>query len=187
MFLNDGAAFSARLVGEFNGGSYDLALADVNDDARLDVVMITYENGIIVLFGEGNGNFSERAIILPASDFRALRIDDMNGDRRPDILASDNATRSIVLLTNSGEGKFQKWAEIHQVLSGVFANGDLDGDGNNDVASGEEGRIALYLSNGKGTFQKERILPLGSSIYDLEARDLDGDDDYQRDSLSFDG
>lgn len=101
---------------------------------------------------------------------------DLNGDRKPDLLASNG----------HGEGVF--WFEAPDWKRRIIdpeircphslAMGDLDGDGDLDAASCgfKSKRLSIYLNDGQGTF-KRQDLDEAQESYDLRVVDMDGDGD----------
>lgn len=146
--------------------SNTIAVADVNSDGNMDVVVSGNENNIWVLFGNGNGTFQPAATYtISGASFYALA--DFNGDGKPDILAVGAST--IYVLLNNGDGTFG--APVSTAIStnapGAIAIGDFNGDGKADislpVAAPQNGysAVSILLGNGDGTFQA----PINSSDY----------------------
>lgn len=59
----------------------------------------------------------------------------------------------------------------------AVATGDLDGDGDLDVAAGGDERSAVYLNDGLGNLRETKTKTLAPGIRDLAVGDLDGDGD----------
>ncbi|HEY6766988.1 MAG TPA: FG-GAP-like repeat-containing protein [Candidatus Sulfotelmatobacter sp.] len=143
-----------------------IAVADLNSDGNLDVVVAGNANEIWVLFGNGKGTFQPAATYtISGASFYTLA--DFNGDGKPDILAVGGST--IYVLLNNGDGTFG--APVSTAIStsapGVIAIGDFNGDGKADVsvpvAAPQNGysAVSILLGNGDGTFQA----PINSSDY----------------------
>jgi hypothetical protein len=143
-----------------------IAVADLNSDGNLDVVVSGDTNDIWVLFGNGNGTFQPAATYtISGANFYALA--DFNGDGKPDILAVGGST--IYVLLNNGDGTFG--APVSTAISSnapaAIAIGDFNGDGKADislpVAAPQNGysAVSILLGNGDGTFQA----PINSSDY----------------------
>jgi len=146
--------------------SNTIAVADLNSDGNLDVVVSGDANDTWILFGNGNGTFQPAATYsISGASFYALA--DFNGDGKPDILAVGGST--IYVLLNNGDGTFG--APVSTAIStsapGVIAIGDFNGDGKADitvpVAAPQNGNsaVSILLGNGDGTFQA----PINSSDY----------------------
>ena len=138
-----GMAFS-----DFDGDGFDdLALAQNFFPMQPETGRLNGGAGLLML-GDGKGGFAplmerESGILLP-DDGRALLIDDLNGDHRPDLLASGNLARPKAFVNRSGRG-----VPIRLKLSG--SPGNLRAAGS---------RILLRYRSGR---EKVCQLTLGSS------------------------
>jgi FG-GAP-like repeat/FG-GAP repeat len=73
---------------EVGVGPQDIAVADMNDNGALDLIVAHYgDPRLHVLLGHGDGTFERSATIGPG--FYSVEVGDFNNDRRPDIVALD--------------------------------------------------------------------------------------------------
>ena len=142
-----------------------VAIADVNHDGKLDIMVANIGGGnISVLLGDGRGHFSS----APGSPFACgkspndIAVADMNGDGNLDLVIANTGTPYISILLGDGKGGFRPSphspfsTQSHPHVHGV-AVADFNGDGKLDVVTDSWGRdqILMFLGDGAGNL----ILP----------------------------
>ena len=137
-----------------------IAIADVNHDVKLDIVVGNMDDGTVsVLLGDGHGHFTP----APGSPFPCnanpndIAVADMNGDGHPDLVIANTQTPYITILLGDGDGGFrpsahspfatQSYPHPHGVVVGNFM-----GDGKPAVVTDSWGhdQILLIPSDSKG-------------------------------------
>ncbi|HXP41418.1 MAG TPA: FG-GAP-like repeat-containing protein [Candidatus Acidoferrales bacterium] len=138
----DGTFQPAKTYDSGGGATGGLALADLNADGKLDVVVT---NGkVAVLLGNGDGSFQAAIGYDPGgSGADAVVVADVNHDGRPDLLVANyfcgstyNCSHgSIGVLLGNGDGTFQHAVSYASGGDGAFrlAIADLNGDFKPDV------------------------------------------------------
>jgi hypothetical protein len=112
VFLGNGnGTFKNRVDLATGGFPGAIAVADVNKDGKLDIVVTSGTDSVAsVLLGNGNGTFKIRvdyALGLPGmAVVTALAVVDVNRDGKLDILAADTAANRAWVLLNKGDGTF---------------------------------------------------------------------------------
>jgi len=132
----------------------DVATADLRSDGKVDVVM-TGSAGPWVFLGNGDGTFQAGVNYgVPFAD--SIAIADINGDKKPDLVASDFFESAVFVLAGNGDGTFKPAAGYTTdwfPQSIVIA--DFNGDKKLDFASGDDSGpyVSVVLGNGDGTFR----------------------------------
>jgi hypothetical protein len=140
-----------------------LAVADMNNDNKLDVALTCPEGFVAILFGNGDGTFQKPAYYSVPTTSLLISPADLNADGFPDI-AIANAS-SVTILLNQGRNSPGTLSSptsypappIQFRLLGV---GDFNGDGKPDLlgtanadSPGLGFQLITYTGNGDGTFQ----------------------------------
>jgi hypothetical protein len=157
-----------------------LIAADVNGDGKADLVMSSYTilpNGTGgVMLGNGNGTFqAPRTFALDGPNV-GLDVADVNGDGKPDVVASANKFRISILLGN-GDGTFKPRVTYAGASSGPVKFADINSDNKLDVVTGNQNlrSIGSYLGNGDGTFQAAVTVGAATFLKEIAVADLNGD------------
>ena len=184
---------------------YSVAIADVNGDGNLDLIVANEEQSksdpqgsISVMLGEAGGKFHAAVNYSSGGESAySITVADVNGDGKLDLVVangcfgSDCSTGSVGVLLGNGDGTFKNAKTYRSGAASVFgahvAVGDLNGDGKLDLAVANtgagcgngcpEGLIGILLGNGDGTFKKAKTYPTGGfdAIGWVEIADVNGD------------
>lgn len=166
-----------------SGGSlaWTVAVADVNGDGAPDILAMDYsgysngDGSIAVLLNVGSGQFVRDAVYDSGGEATSgIAVGDLRSNGKIDVVVTSQVCPAIgascigVLLSN-GDGTFQPvtiYADDGQNLEsgeGIFytvAIADVNKDGKPDIIAVNQtdsnygdGRVAVFLGNGDGTFQ----------------------------------
>ncbi len=205
LYLNDGAAgfHEATATGMQSGaGSVSATAADLDRDGDTDLLVATWGHGLRVHENLGRDaagpRFRTHVLLsdiehpdvpggLARRNLSAVAVGDLDGDARPEIVATVRAGAPI-LLRNHGELRFTEApgafpADPADPTTGALELLDADNDGDLDVFAGGHGGTRQY-ENRDGTFSwtrpqdwDERAKRGTPSIMGLAAVDADGDGD----------
>jgi hypothetical protein len=160
--------------------SMDVEMADLDGDGDLDILVAMEFSKNLLLLNRGNGTFEDASDRLPApvhdSEDIALGDFDADGDIDAVVVAEDD--RIDLYYRNDGRGHFTSAKlPVAEVTNGV-AKGDVDGDGDEDLITGNAGPNALWR-NHDGTFVLSAdSVPAKTSVsQDVQLADIDGDGD----------
>lgn len=156
-------------VGSISTTSYEvmaMAVADVNNDGKLDIVFSRYYY-VYWMLGNGDGTFqATKNYRMPSSSYRPygkVLIDyDKDGDL--DIVAGTYYQGYVYLIKNDGNGGFGSATRLlAPSKSNVYglAVYDFDNDGNYDILlnNSSSGDAFLYYSDGKGGWKTAVTIP----------------------------
>jgi hypothetical protein len=201
LWLNDGAArftdaTATRLPAVRIRFSWDLELADVDNDADLDVLVSCKRcPGSSLFRNDGSGNFADDGRALPQYtnnyEFEPM---DLDGDGFLDlvtlndgeIVAENSSSRREHVFRNDGKGRFRDatqawWPDAANVGEddNMAAFLDVDSDGDADFVIGSlSGPDRLLVNDGKGRLQVRLDVFDGAptpGTLGLALADLDGD------------
>jgi hypothetical protein len=206
---NHGVPRVTLLLGDGNGGfrpapgspfsvrsrphPHTIDSGDVNGDGFLDLVIDSWEeNRLTLLAGDGKGGFALPGVPIEAGrkPYRNLRVADLDGDGKPDIVVPNMVERGITILFGDGRGNFRGGgsAEHAPIPAGpspfTVAVADINGDRKPDIVVGNySGQIVdpsgdaltFLLGDGRGNFRLGPRIDSGHAPGDVKAGDVDGD------------
>jgi hypothetical protein len=161
-------------------GAVDMTAVDLNNDGKLDLVMVG-GNTIGILYGNGDGTFQTPVTYSTPSSVNSLAVADLNGDGYPDIAVGDD--NGDVEVWNNSAGKSFALAKEVAVNSAPedelrVRAGRFNGDSIYHLAV--ENGLGLWVvwNDGKENFTTQELATYTSPV-DMNVGDVnqDGTDD----------
>ncbi len=166
--------------------------ADMDGDKDPDLVVLD-DRGLELLLNDGKGRFTA-AVAGPWPEYREDTRDflpaDLDGDGFLDVYLGNSGGSPFLsdpdqVFLGTGTGGFRdpgpgRTAVLPGVSSQSLAAGDVDGDGDLDIATGTNGKARLFLNSGKAYFFDGTQGRLPADTYGMVVEglaDLDGDGD----------
>ena len=142
--------------------AHDLAVADVNLDGHLDVLLGAGPSGLHIFLGDGTGGFKDHAIASETGQFPAVA--DINRDGKPDIVIGD---QPITLYLGDGMGSFANTANYSAAATTYLAGtADFNLDKAPDVAAAVYGgsKFSVWLNSKTGGLVARNDYPASVDI-----------------------
>jgi hypothetical protein len=160
VLIADGSGgFSASNLGTVPDRTYSAALADIDRDGDLDIVVSNdAPDRKLIYKNDGRGRFVQAGTFGDqAWSTRYVTLADLDGDRYPDIVAAnrggDKPTPSFAC-RNDRHGRFPSCEPLATESATSIVASDLDGDGAIDlfVPHRDGGQSLVLWNDGKGRF-----------------------------------
>jgi hypothetical protein len=162
--------------------SDSFALADLNGDARPEIVAVTSTYNlmggtpeVLVLGNLGDGAFAPGVPYALEHD-TTVGIGDLTGDGKPEIVVTNAGSNTLTVLLNKGDGTFAAQPAVPLTPGpSAVSVGDVNGDGKGDVYWFAGATFNALYGMGDGTFAAAPVTTAFSSAATLVAADLNGD------------
>ena len=169
---------------------YPGAVGDVNGDGQLDIVATATATGpsraqqlplsraLTLLLSDGRGGFRSSQLPLRTGEPWFAVISDLNGDRKPDIVATHHELNQLTVLIGDGKGGFVEATTSpfdfgHNAYHAVVA--DVNGDAKMDVIAAGGDSVRVMLGDGRGGFATGPTTPTGRGTWRVVLAELNGD------------
>jgi hypothetical protein len=186
VLLNTGKGeFSASNLGMAPDRTYSAALADLDGDGDLDIIVSNdAPDGTLLYKNNGQGSFTAAGSFGDASwSTRYVTLADLNGDGYPDIVAANRgpgpqSRRPSFVCLNDGKAGFPLCEPLPAESATSIVAADFDNDEAVDlfVPHRDGGQSIMFWNDGKGRFPlSTKIGPAAAWIRIGAAGDFDGD------------
>lgn len=192
--FGDGRGGFTRAPNTFPVGPspYPFALRDVNNDGRPDIIATATATGplraqqlaksfaLTLLLNDGRGGFRRTELPTRSGQPWFTDVGDVNGDRKPDLVATHHDQTVLTVMLGDGAGRFSEagsspfdWGRnAFQV-----ALADVNRDGRVDALAASGEGVRVMLGDGRGNFRAAPGSPFstGRGVWRLAVADLNGD------------
>jgi len=112
-----------------------------------------------------------------ATNPTVVRVADLNGDSKMDLVVSNRGSNNISVFLGNGDGSFQSQKLFPTGSDPYPALADVNHDGKLDLVTAESGstRVGVLLGNGDGSFNAENTYAVAGVPTCVEIADLNGD------------
>lgn len=158
-----------------------VALGDLDGDEDLDIVAAIGNYGEVRTFkNNGNGEFGAPTVVPSPSVREGVRLGDVNGDGHLDAVVTSAASLTWVTVhPNDGAGGLgpgQPQPAAPDLIRDIEL-GDIDGDGDLDLATQRLGLLEWRVNDSTGSFAVSHVISPYASQYGVELADIDRDGD----------
>ncbi|WP_209404740.1 FG-GAP-like repeat-containing protein [Pseudozobellia sp. WGM2] len=169
---DNGLFYKRNVTGE---RVYDYAIADFNNDNRLDVVARPYNDSGISWYENVGESNHRKTLLRDGIGLSRLYVADLNKDGNMDVVAVYQ--NNFQLLINDGNGNFDlRTSRIgnRDTITNI-AFDDINSDGDLDIIASSGSWIATYLNDGSLNFVEETKILNYTNNQKLFIEDIDGD------------
>lgn len=166
VYINQGTGALAQPVSYSLPFQTALAVGDVTGDGKPDIVaragsLTEVMEPVSVLANNGDGTFAAHVDYPAGQRGEFLKVVDLDGDGRDDVVTDDLNDSSVLVLHSEGSGGLAA-PVAYYAKPDVLAVGDVNGDRKPDILSGYQG-VQILLNHGDGTFPGEFELVGGNT------------------------
>ncbi|CAF1561874.1 unnamed protein product [Rotaria magnacalcarata] len=144
-----------------------VAIADFNNDSRMDVALANSGSHTIAIFlGDGNYSFSNLTTYSTGSTPMSIAVGDFNNDSRSDIVAANYDSQTVSIFLGYDNGCFTNQS-IYSTGPESYPYFVAVGDFNNDTAidivviTRGTNNLGIFLGYGNGTFSNVTLKAMG--------------------------
>ena len=175
---NGDGTFGTSSLYAVGSGPRSVAACDIDGDGDLDLAVAnSLATTVSILMNNGDGTFGSATPILSLSNPRYIVAADFDADGDCDLAVCNPDARAFRFSFNTGG---VMTGSVQRAVAGrpySLAVGDLDGDGDYDVAyvSYSTDELGVLWNDGPGTFDTETRMPVGDGPRSVAISDINRD------------
>ncbi len=176
VFAVDDVLFTTQYV-PTSADPREVDVGDWSGDGIPDVAVLIHNDGVDLFRGLGNGALVPAGTLLAGVRLAHPVLADIDGDEVTDLIVVDDLADQVLVLLADGVGGFGPAVPVAGVaVTEQIALGDLDQDGELDLAAIEDADIHILLGDGTGAFGAPATFQASpSGLRELALGDMDGD------------
>jgi VCBS repeat protein/Big-like domain-containing protein len=161
------------------GAPTSVAIGDLNQDGKLDLVTTDAISGKVTVFiGDGKSKFAPGVEYATGFHPGSVAVADLDGSGQPEVIVADETKGTISVLEGIGGGALHlKQTVVVGIAPTFIATGDFNGDGRTDLVVAERrgGFLAVLINDGKGNLQGPVLSSLHKAPTALTIADFNND------------
>lgn len=171
---------------------YPFAVGDVNNDGRPDIIATASATGplraqqlrssfaLTLLLNDGRGGFRRSELPLRTGQPWFADLGDVNGDGKPDVVATHHDQSALTVMLGDGAGHFTEGPSSPFDFGGNASEvilADVNRDGHLDALAAAGEGVRIMLGDGRGNFKPSpgSPFPTGRGVWRFAATDMNGD------------
>ncbi len=159
---------------------YSITAGDFNKDGHSDIAVARQSNSVLVLLGDGSGNFNTVDEYTVGATPVFVTTGDFNSDGYLDLVTANSGSNNVSVLLGIGDGSFGTTTNV--VVGAIGTNpssvvtGDFNGDGASDLAvTTNTNKVSVVFRKSDGTYGNPTLYDVGTTPNSIIAADFNGD------------
>jgi len=181
-------SFVAKVDFVTGSGPYGVAIGDIDGDGKPELVVTNLNSNTVSVLGNtsssGSITFAANVEFATGTFPAELAIGDIDGDGKPDLAVANGSDNTVSVLRNTSSSGSITFSAKVDLATGTtprgVAIGDIDGDGNPDlaVANRDSYTVSVFRntsSSGSIIFSAKVDFTTGATPFCVAIGDIDGD------------